>query len=105
MIDIGANLTHSSFRHDVSQVIDDAVAVGVNTMIVTGASDEGNRDAQQLLIQHAEHLYATAGVHPHHAGEYTDESDAMIRELVEGNKVVAVGEAHPAWLRVFKSAR
>lgn len=112
LIDIGANLTHSSFRHDLQDVLDDATAAGVSTIVVTGASDEGNRDAQQLVQQYPGLLYATAGVHPHHAGEYTDASDGLIRELVASNSVVAVGECgldycrnyspHPAQRQVFE---
>ncbi len=111
-IDIGANLTHSSFQHDMPQVLQAAADVGVNTLIVTGADDEGNRQAQELIKQYPSQLYATAGVHPHHAGDYTDESDALIRELVEDKKVVAVGECgldynrnyspHPAQREVFE---
>jgi TatD DNase family protein len=113
LVDIGANLTHSSFRHDMQQVLDDAFDAGVTAIIVTGASDEGNRDAQQLLQQYPQYLlYATAGVHPHHAGEYTQQSDELIRELVAEDKVVAVGECgldycrnyspHPAQRQVFE---
>ena len=76
LVDIGANLTHASFNHDLTQVLTDAASVGVASIIVTGASDEGNREAQQLAEQYPQQLFATAGVHPHHAGEYTDESDA-----------------------------
>jgi TatD DNase family protein len=113
LIDIGANLTHSSFHHDLPQVIEAAHAVGVGTIIVTGASDEGNQQAQQLVQQYPGQLHATAGVHPHHAGEYTQESDVLIRELVTSGKVVAVGECgldycrnyspHPAQRQVFEA--
>jgi len=113
LIDIGANLTHSSFHPDLQQVLAEATAVGVVKMIVTGASDEGNREAQQLAEQYPQQLFATAGVHPHHAGEYTDESDALIRALVDQGKVVAVGECgldynrnyspHPAQRQVFEA--
>lgn len=113
LIDIGANLTHASFSHDLPEVITAAHEAGVQTLIVTGASDEGNREAQLLVQQFPGQLYATAGVHPHHAGEYTDDSDALIRELVEAGKVVAVGECgldycrnyspHPAQRQVFEA--
>ena len=112
MIDIGANLTHSSFHHDLQQVLDDAIDEGVTAIVVTGASDDGNREAQLLVQQHRGYLYATAGVHPHHAGEYTHESDDLIRELVAAGSVVAVGECgldycrnyspHPAQRQVFE---
>jgi TatD DNase family protein len=113
LIDIGANLTHASFRHDLQQVIEAAQNAGVVSVVVTGASDEGNREAQQLVEQYPQQLFATAGVHPHHAGEYTDESDALIRSLVDAGKVVAVGECgldynrnyspHPAQREVFEA--
>ena len=113
LIDIGANLTHASFKHDLQQVLDDAENAGVQKIIVTGASDAGNREVQQLIEQYPQQLFATAGVHPHHAGDYTDESDALIRGLVEGGKVVAVGECgldynrnyspHPAQRQVFEA--
>ena len=113
LVDIGANLTHSSFRHDMAEVLRDAHDVGVGTIIVTGASDEGNREAQELVRQYPQQLHATAGVHPHHAGEYTPASDALIRELVASGKVVAVGECgldynrnyspHPAQRQVFEA--
>lgn len=113
LIDIGANLTHASFRHDLQQVVEAAQSAGVVSVVVTGASDEGNREAQQLVEQYPQQLFATAGVHPHHAGEYTDESDALIRSLVDAGKVVAVGECgldynrnyspHPAQREVFEA--
>lgn len=92
LIDIGANLTHASFSRDLPQVIRDAQQAGVHTLVVTGASDKSNRDAQQLIDQYPQQLFATAGAHPHHAVEYTNESDVLIRELVDQGKVVAVGE-------------
>ena len=63
LIDIGANLTHSSFRHDLVEVIENASQAGVRTIIVTGASDEGNRQALELAKRYPGQLYATAGVH------------------------------------------
>ena len=46
-------------------------------------------------------LYSTAGVHPHHASDYTDASDALIRELVNDDVVVAVGECGLDYFRNF----
>ena len=82
LVDIGANLTHSSFRHDLAQVLDRARAHGVAQMIVTGASREGSPDALALARAHPGLLYATAGVHPHHAAEYDAETDALLRDAV-----------------------
>ncbi|MGA9422512.1 MAG: TatD family hydrolase, partial [Rhodanobacteraceae bacterium] len=37
-------------------------------------------------------LFATAGVHPHHALDYDDATDALVRELAAAPEVRAVGE-------------
>jgi TatD DNase family protein len=61
-------------------------------MIVTGASREGSTHALELAREHSGVLYATAGVHPHHAGDYGSETDALLRGLAREPEVVAVGE-------------
>ena len=92
LIDIGANLGHESFAHDLDAVLERARDAGVARMIVTGASREGSPRALELAQAHPGVLLATAGVHPHHAVEYTDEADAEMRTLHAHGEVVAVGE-------------
>jgi TatD DNase family protein len=92
LIDIGANLTHESFRHDFGAVLDRAEAQGVIQMVVTGASRDGSEHAAELARKHPGVLYATAGVHPHHAIDYSDATDARLRELAQHPEVRAVGE-------------
>ncbi len=74
---------------------------GVVKMIVTGASDEGNSRAAALAEAHPGYLYATAGVHPHHAKDYDSRSAALIRELSGEEAVVAVGECGLDYFRNF----
>ncbi|WP_068831051.1 TatD family hydrolase [Xanthomonas translucens] len=92
LIDIGANLTHDSFDRDRDAVLQRARDAGVAQLVVTGASREHSPLALQLAQQHPGFLYATAGVHPHHALEYTAECDAELRALHAQAEVVAVGE-------------
>ena len=92
LIDIGANLGHESFAHDFDAVLGRARAAGVARIIVTGASREGSPRALEIAQAHPGVLYATAGVHPHHASEYTEECDLEIRALHGHAEVVAVGE-------------
>ncbi len=101
LIDIGANLTHDSFDRDRDEVVRRAVEAGVNRMIVTGATAEGSRHAAQLAQQHAGLLYATAGVHPHHASEYSDGTTELLAELARQAGVVAVGECGLDYFRNF----
>jgi TatD DNase family protein len=92
LIDIGANLTHESFRRDFDAVLERARKAGVERMIVTGASRDGSVRALELVREHPGALHATAGVHPHHAGDYGSETDALLRGLAREPEVVAVGE-------------
>jgi TatD DNase family protein len=92
LIDIGANLTHESFRPDFEQVLERARTHDVTQMIVTGASAAGSRMALALARAHPGLLFATAGVHPHHAIDYDDATDTMLREQVITEEVRAVGE-------------
>lgn len=101
LIDIGANLTHDSFAEDLDEVLARAAAAGVERMVVTGSSDQGNIDAAELADAHPRRLYATAGVHPHHAADYTDASDELIRSLTLRKSVVAVGECGLDYFRNF----
>jgi TatD DNase family protein len=92
LIDIGTNLTHESFRHDFDAVLDRARAHGVIQMVVTGASHSGSEHAVELAKAHPGVLFATAGVHPHHAIDYSDVTDHRLRELAQLPEVRAVGE-------------
>jgi TatD DNase family protein len=101
LIDIGANLTHNSFVDDLDDVLGRADAAGVARMIVTGSDDQGNIAAAELAKAHPGRLFATAGVHPHHAADYTDASDELIRSLLLRDEVVAVGECGLDYFRDF----
>ena len=101
LIDIGANLTHDSFDHDRDAVLQRARDAGVARMVVTGASREHSPKALALAQAHPGFLYATAGVHPHHASEYTEECDAELRALHAHPEVVAVGECGLDYFRDF----
>lgn len=103
LIDIGANLTHDSFDHDRDDILARASEAGVTRLIVTGASADGSRRAVELSQQHAGKLFATAGIHPHHADDFTDDTRALIRELAELDEVVAVGECGLDFFRNFSS--
>ena len=101
LVDIGANLTHESFRADFHAVLERARAHGVARIVVTGASAGGSRAALELARAEPEFLYATAGVHPHHAHEYDDATDALLRELAGAPEVRAVGETGLDYFRNF----
>jgi TatD DNase family protein len=103
LIDIGANLGHTSFKSDLSAVLARAKAVGVGQIIVTGASKEGSVDAMQLAQNYPGFLYATAGVHPHHADEYDSFTEELLADLLANDVVRAGGECGLDYNRNFSS--
>ncbi len=92
LVDIGANLSHESLQHDFDEVLQRAYRHGVTQMVVTGASPVDSEKALQLARAHPGQLYATAGVHPHHANDYSSDTDQTLRALARQAEVRAVGE-------------
>ena len=101
LIDIGLNLGHDSFDRDRDAVWQRARDAGVTRAILTGASREHSPKALELARTRPGEWFATAGVHPHHASEYTDECDAELRALHAHPEVVAVGECGLDYFRDF----
>ncbi|MDF2643119.1 MAG: TatD family hydrolase [Pseudomonas sp.] len=95
LIDIGVNLTNSSFASQRQSVLDRAYAAGVAQLVVTGTSIEGSEEALQLcheLDESARRLFSTAGIHPHSASEWHGETERQLRALLKEERVRAVGE-------------
>ena len=86
LVDIGANLTHPAFEHDLPEVLERARNAGVTAIIATGTTVEETRKALELG------LMTTAGVHPHHARDCDGGTIAALRELAKNPRVVAIGE-------------
>jgi TatD DNase family protein len=101
LIDIGINLGHDSYDSDRDAVIARAEAAGIVQMMVTGASIDGSQKALELARSHPGRLFATAGVHPHHATELTVDSLSVLEELARQPEVVAAGECGLDYFRDF----
>lgn len=92
LIDIGVNLTHTSFRADRDAVIDRAAREGVCALLLTGTSAESSAAAHALAKTRPGLLYSTAGVHPHNAARFDAQTLDALRALAAAPEVVAVGE-------------
>ena len=92
LIDVGANLTHESFRNDLGEVLDRAGGCGVRRLIVTGTNLASSEAALELASSRPGVLWSTAGVHPHSAADYDDATEARLRILLRDPRVVAAGE-------------
>jgi TatD DNase family protein len=114
MVDTHTHLNFKAFEDDWGEVVGRALAAGVETMIVVGTNLELSRRAVELGEQHPA-LFASVGIHPHHARQYitsgasldtsaTLENDKdeilksiqddieRVRELAKSERVVAIGE-------------
>jgi len=93
MIDTHCHLTYDGLHERVDSVIADAVAVGVDRMISVGTSPDDARNAI-ALTHRFDNIYATAGLHPHYAADWTSPTmlTDSLRDLVKHPKVVALGE-------------
>ena len=92
VIDIGANLTGNSFKTDLDDVIKRAINNGVEVMVVTGSNAEDSQAAFELTDRYPKNLYSTAGIHPHHADDFSEETIGLLRETHKNPSVIAVGE-------------
>ena len=105
LIDIGVNLTDKSFQKDLTRVIERATGCGVSQMVVTGTNLQHSDAAIELCEKWSGVLYSTAGVHPHHAKEWTDKTALEIHGMSQINSVRAIGECGLDYNRNFSDPK
>ena len=93
LVDSHCHLDNGQFDSDRDQVIERALASGVEKMMVIGTG-EGPPDLEAgiRLADRYPFVWATIGVHPHEASKATPETFARLRELAQHPKVLAIGE-------------
>lgn len=104
LVDIGANLTHKSFKNNLSQVLQRASKAQVSQIIITGTNLAASREALRLATRFNQEqplvkLYSTVGIHPHDATRHISYNyrDQLIEILQANSKkatnpIVALGE-------------
>ena len=70
-------------------------------MIVTGSTADSSRAALALARRNTGRLFATAGVHPHHAIEFGPDTAPQLVEIATHPEVVAIGECGLDYFRDF----
>jgi TatD DNase family protein len=93
LVDSHCHLDDSKFDADREQVIERALAAGVERLMAIGTGD-GPADLRTAIRQAEQYpfIFATIGVHPHDASKATPETFAELRDLAGHPKVLAVGE-------------
>jgi len=99
IIDTHCHLDFDQFNSDRESVLKRAEEAGVKYIINVGSSLEGSRKSvEQARANNS--IFASVGIHPHHADEVIEDALAEISELAKNKKVVAIGEVG---LDYFKS--
>lgn len=91
-IDIGINLTNKQFNNEHEEIINCALDNGVEQMILTGTSVRGSKESAEIAEHYHDVLFSTAGIHPHDAKSFNNESINELRKLLKQEHVISVGE-------------
>ncbi|MCL4152737.1 UNVERIFIED_CONTAM: hypothetical protein GTU68_057784 [Idotea baltica] len=103
LFDFCFNFTSSKFRHDEEAILQRAFDAGVNYFLVAGSDQEDSQFAIELAERYQNNMYATAGVHPHLAKNWHDETLKTLRDLAKNDRVKAIGEAGLDFNRNFST--
>ncbi|GGB71246.1 TatD family hydrolase [Shewanella inventionis] len=100
-IDIAVNLLSERLKHDIDAIINDAAKHHVSPLIVIGSDIDESKQASLLCEQFPQQLYCTAGVHPHQASSWNEQSSNTVKQLASQHNVVAIGECGLDYNRDF----
>ncbi len=91
LIDTHCHLHFDAFDPDREAVITRAREFGVKYFINVGTDPATNDAAAKLASEH-DFIFCTAGLHPHHAHEVSEEQADGMEKFIAENKPVALGE-------------
>ena len=90
--DIGANLTHESFKKDFDRVIEEAKLNKVKKICITSTSIEDTKNSLKLTDIDSDLFITTCGIHPHYADTFKTTDIKKIIDLCEQPSIKAIGE-------------
>ena len=90
--DIGANLTHESFKKDLDMVIKEAKLNKVKKICITSTTIEDTKISLKISEKEQDFFITTCGIHPHYADTFKESNIKEIKQLSEHTSVKAIGE-------------
>lgn len=91
LFDTHTHINANEFQDDIEEVIQRALDVGMEKMVVVGFDRPTITKAMELIEQY-DFVYASIGWHPVDAIDMVDEDLVWIEELAKHPKVIAIGE-------------
>ncbi len=91
LVDTHLHLLKSDFD-DIDKVINSAIKVGVNYLILGGCDKESNYE-NVILSSKYSNVYSTLGFHPEFCNEISDDDlESLENDIISNDKVIAIGE-------------
>jgi TatD DNase family protein len=100
MVDTHCHLIDPQFKKDLEQVLRRAQKAGINKIINAGYDVATSRDAIAMAQENA-WLMPAIGIHPNEAAAQSLKQMDEIRQIVDRNKAVAIGETGLDYYRDF----
>jgi TatD DNase family protein len=91
LIDTHCHLDMPQFDGDREEVIARAKDAGFEALITVGSDIRGTMKAKELAARY-DFIYASVGVHPHDAKDFSDETYKDLSLWTKDPKIVAIGE-------------
>ena len=91
MIDSHCHLDHSPLFDDIDNVIKRSKEVGIEKLL-TICTTIKSFEKIKLLVKHDDIIFGTYGIHPHEAKNDKVNSDTIIKEVKNNDKIIGIGE-------------
>ena len=91
LFDTHAHYDDEAFDADREALLAAMPEKNVGLIVNPGCTVETSQQAVALAEQFP-YVYAAVGIHPENCGDFTDEDIAVLRQLAQHDKVVAIGE-------------
>lgn len=92
MIDTHIHLGHEQYDNDIDEVIANAKAKGVESVVLIGCDEHSILKATKLHHQHPNFTRLAVGWHPTDVNTWSESSLELIKRIVKEENVVAIGE-------------
>lgn len=90
--DTHCHLNYHSFEEDLAEVIQHALNLGLNRIMIPGIDLPACQKAVELAEQHP-NCFAAVGIHPNDAGTWNEDTIPTLKSLARSStKVLAIGE-------------
>lgn len=90
MIDTHCHI-YKEYFDDISKLIDDIKAAGIDKIIVNGCDMKSNLEVLDLVNRY-DIVYGALGFHPTELDDYNDECILWLEKHINDKKIVAIGE-------------